>query len=87
MPNKKAAMKAYRQTKKRTVKNNRVKTHIKALTHQVADMVKGGKKDEALVLARKLQQAVAKAAKEHIIHKNKASNKTAAVYKKIASLK
>ncbi|HEU0051230.1 MAG TPA: 30S ribosomal protein S20 [Patescibacteria group bacterium] len=87
MPNKQAAMKAFRQTKKRTAKNRRVKTHLKALTHEVLTLIKAGKKQEAAGASKKLQQALGKAAKEHVIHKNKAAHHTSSVQKAVAAMK
>jgi len=87
MPNKRAASKALRQTKKNTAKNARMKTHIKKLSQQLNAAVKAGKKDDAVKIARTLQQAAAKAGKLHVFHKNKASRTISAVQKTINSAK
>ncbi|MBM3204573.1 30S ribosomal protein S20 [Candidatus Uhrbacteria bacterium] len=84
MPNKAAAAKALRQTKKHTVKNQRMKMHVKALIHQVQALAKEGKRDEALQTGRKLQQAIAKAARASVFHKNKAANKISALHKMLS---
>ena len=82
MPNKHAAIKDLRKSQKRQAHNNRIKTNIKALTKQVEEAAKAGKADELKALASKLQQAVAKAAKENVFHKNRASRKTSKAMKK-----
>ncbi len=87
MPNKKAAEKAFRQTKKHTAKNARAKTNIKALLSQFASFVKDGKKDEAKATFLKVQQAMAKAAREHIIHGNKAARKIGSAQKSLNTIK
>ena len=87
MPNKRAASKALRQTKKNTAKNARMKTHIKKLSQHLIAAVKAGKKDEAIKLAHTLQQAAAKAGKLHIFHKNKAGRTASAAQKTINAIK
>ena len=87
MPNKHAAIKALRQTKKHTTKNMRMKTHVRALTHQVHSLIKAGKKDEAVQTGRKLQQIIAKAAKTHLLHKNTAANKTSSLQRALNAMK
>ncbi len=87
MPNKHAAAKALRQTKKHTSKNFRMKSHIRALTHKVKDLINAGKKEEAIQAGRKLQQAIAKAAKTHLLHKNTAGNKTSSIQKALNTMK
>jgi small subunit ribosomal protein S20 len=82
MPNKHAAIKDLRKSQKRQAHNNRIKTNIKALTKQLDELAKAGKTDELKALASKLQQAVAKAAKENVFHKNRASRKTSKAMKK-----
>lgn len=80
MPNKHAAIKDLRKNVKHAARNNRLKTHVKSLTKQVMNLVKEGKKDEAKELGKKLQQAVAKGAKNQIFHSNKASRKISALH-------
>ena len=43
MPNKHAAIKDLRKSKKRAITNKRLKTHIKSLTQQLMSLVKEGK--------------------------------------------
>ena len=73
MPNKPAAMKDLRKSKKRAAKNALAKTHIKSLSRKFKDAVAAGKKDDAKKLVRDLQQMAAKAGQEHVYHANKSS--------------
>ncbi|KAA0206700.1 hypothetical protein EDM68_01185 [Candidatus Uhrbacteria bacterium] len=85
MPNKHAAIKDLRKNKRRAARNLREKTNVKALTKQLKALVKDGKKTEALALVAKLQQASAKAAKKHVIHRNKSRRLTSMAMKLTAS--
>ena len=87
MPNKHAAIKDLRKSRKRAVRNARMKTHVKSLERQFLALVKEGKKADALEIAKKLQQAASKAAKEHVIHSNKAGHKISRIHKTLAKLK
>ena len=87
MPNKHAAIKDLRKNKKRAVKNSRMKTHAKALLRQVKDLIKEGKKNEALTLATKAQQALAKAMKSGVFHKNKSARSISAMHKALIRAK
>ena len=80
MPNKHAAIKDLRKSAKHAERNNRLKTHVKALTKQLTGLMKDGKKDEAKELGKKLQQAIAKGAKNSVFHANKASRKISALH-------
>ena len=82
MPNKHAAIKDLRKNKRRAARNLRVKTNIRALVKQLEQFVKDGKTNEALPVVAKLQQASAKAAKNHVIHRNKARRLSSYAMKK-----
>lgn len=82
MPNKHAAIKDLRKNKRRAARNLREKTNIRALIKQLEQFVKEGKMTEALAVTTKLQQASAKAAKNHVIHRNKARRLTSYAMKK-----
>ena len=72
MPNLKTAKKNLRKTKKRTALNKQYKNKIDYLIRKI----KNGVKEEAKnlqELLKNLYKAVDKAAKEKVIHKNKAS--------------
>lgn len=83
MPNKHAAVKDLRKNKRRAERNIRLKTHVKALTKQMSELVKDNKRSEALELSRKLQQIIAKASKNHIFHGNKAARKTSTLHNQL----
>lgn len=73
MPNKKAAIKDLRQTKKHTLRNSLVKRNIKEIIKRGQKAVaKGEKVDD---LAKQLQKAVDKAVKSNILKANTASRK------------
>lgn len=87
MPNKHAAVKDLRKNKRRAERNALLKTHVKALTKQMNELIKEEKKTEAMELSRKLQQIVAKASKNHIFHPNKAARKTSALQTRLNKMK
>lgn len=84
MPNKHAAEKDLRKSRKHAIKNARIKTHVKALTSQLNGLIKEGKKSEAETLRRKLQQALDKAGKSHVFHSNKAGRRVSAASRMLA---
>ena len=86
MPNKHAAVKDLRKNKRRAERNIRLKTHVKALTKQMSELIKANKKTEALELSRKLQQVIAKASKNYIFHSNKASRKVSSMQRSLNKL-
>ncbi|MBI4239545.1 30S ribosomal protein S20 [Candidatus Uhrbacteria bacterium] len=86
MPHKQAAIKALRQTKKRTEHNALVKKNIAYLRKSSLKAVAAkdlGKAQEYFV---KLQKAIDKAAGKNIIKKNTAARKKARLIKKIHAL-
>ena len=87
MPNKHAAVKALRASKKRLEKNQRMRVHVKSLTKQLKAAVTGGKKAEAAEISRKLQQAVAKAGKTNVFHGNKAQRMASSSMRAVATMK
>lgn len=82
MPIIKAAVKALRQTKRRTIKNLQVKKNLELLNRQLKKALAGQQSAEAKKLIIALQAALDKAAKIHIIHKNKASRLKSRLMKK-----
>jgi small subunit ribosomal protein S20 len=83
MANIKSAKKAIRQTKKRTLRNAKVKREMKTLIKEVRNLAESGKKKEAeekFVLATK---KIDKAAKVHVIHKNTAARYKSRLAKRI----
>jgi len=83
MPNKKAAAKALRQTKKHALKNRTAKDTIKKTVKQVLRSIEAGELDKATKMLPQLSKIVDKAAKRNIIHKNKASRIKERVAKKV----
>lgn len=84
MPNKTAAMKSLRQSKKRQVTNALIKTDVRAKFKNIDALIKEGKLDEAKKLVQTFQKAIDKAAKRNVISKNKANRKKANLMKKIS---
>jgi len=86
MPNKKAAIKDLKQTKKRTLRNSLVKRNIKEIIKKGTKAVAKGEKVDAI--AKELQKAVDKAVKNNIIKANTGNRKKsrfASMVKKTAS--
>ena len=86
MPNKHAAIKDLRKNERRAARNARMKTHLKALDRHFQGLLKEGKAKEAKQLAEKLQQALSKAAKNAVIHKNKAARRLSATHQALKKL-
>jgi small subunit ribosomal protein S20 len=84
MPNKTAAMKSLRQSKKRQVVNSRIKTDARVKFKNIDTLIKEGKLDEAKKLIQAFQKAIDKAAKNNVISKNKASRKKSSLMKKLS---
>ena len=72
MPNTKSAQKAKRQQDRRRRENNRVKKDMKSAEKNFEIAVNDSEKSEEEVPVKQYQQKVDKAAKERIIHENKA---------------
>lgn len=87
MPIKQAAFKHIRQSKKRYLKNKRVKGNLKLLIKKSRGLIEAKKKDEAKELVIKAIQALDKAAQKKIIKKNTASRKKSRLMKRLNSLK
>lgn len=87
MPNKTAAMKSLRQSKKRQVTNARIKTDVRVKFKNIDALIKEGKLDEAKKLVQTFQKAIDKAAKKNVISKNKANRKKANLMKKLTPKK
>ncbi|MBD3328658.1 30S ribosomal protein S20 [Candidatus Peregrinibacteria bacterium] len=80
MANKKSALKELRKTQKRTTHNNRMKTHFKHLYRQCVDLIEANEMDKAKEKAVEFQQTADKAAKRHIISRNRANRKKSALW-------
>jgi small subunit ribosomal protein S20 len=75
MPQKKASMKDVRQIKKKTEKNRLLIRNMKELLKDAGRAAEAGDMAKAQEMARKLQQAVDKAAKVGILKANTAARK------------
>jgi small subunit ribosomal protein S20 len=84
MPNKTAAMKSLRQSKKRQATNSRIKIDVRAKFKNLDSLIKSGKLDEAKKMIATFQKAIDKAAKNNVISKNKANRKKASLMKAIS---
>lgn len=86
MPIKKNAVKALRQSKKRTLRNQAKKAAIKTAVKSTLHTLKTGGKDLE-VLLRSAQKALDKAAKTGAIKKNAARRKISRLMKKANALR
>ena len=84
MPNKAAARKAWRQTKKHLVWNIERK---EAFKNAIKKALKATSPDEAKKLVVAAQKALAKAAKRGVIKKNTAARKLSRLMKKLNTLR
>ena len=87
MPIKKAAFKQIRQTKKRTLRNKKVKDNLKYLIKKSRKLIEAKKKDEAKDWVVKTIKALDKAAQKKIIKKNTAARRKSRLMKRLNSLK
>ncbi|MEK7139264.1 MAG: 30S ribosomal protein S20 [Patescibacteria group bacterium] len=87
MPIKQAAKKALRQAKKRTARNFGLSKKIEFITKQIKRAVEGKNAADAAKMFSDLQQALDKAAKNHVIHANKGARTVSRWKKKINALK
>jgi ribosomal protein S20 len=79
MANKQSALKEIRKTVKRTEHNSRIKTNFKHLFRACTDLIQDGDMEGAKAKAIEFQQTADKAAKRHVISKNRANRKKAAL--------
>lgn len=86
MPNKHAAIKDLRKNKRRAARNARVRTNVKALVKKGKDLAASGSAD-LKEHAMKVQQAIDKAVKTGVIHRNAAARKKSALMKKLNAKK
>ncbi|MBT4516319.1 MAG: 30S ribosomal protein S20 [Candidatus Komeilibacteria bacterium] len=73
MPNKKAAIKDLKQTKKRTLRNSLIKRNIKEIIKKGKKAVIGGQKVDEI--SKELQKVVDKAVKNNILKPNAGNRK------------
>lgn len=84
MPNKPAARKALRQTKRHAIQNQ---VRRESLKNAVKNVMKAKSKEEAAKLIVAAQKALDKAAKSGVIKKNTASRKLSRIMTKLNTVK
>jgi small subunit ribosomal protein S20 len=87
MPITSAAIKAARQTITRNARRQPHKTYLKTMIRNFSDLVKEGKRAEAVAMLPKVYKAIDTAAKKHLIHKNNAANKKSLMARMVADKK
>ncbi|MCX8059285.1 MAG: 30S ribosomal protein S20 [Spirochaetes bacterium] len=75
MPNKKFAEKRDRQSKKRRLRNRMLKKLIKTQFKKILNLVKEGKKSDAIQAYNFYQKICDKAVKNNVLHKNGAARR------------
>ncbi len=70
-----SALKRSRQNLKRKLRNVSVKSELKTIEKRCINMIKAGKKDEAIEFFKFVAKKLDTAARKRIIHKNKAARK------------
>ncbi len=83
----KSAQKALRQSRRRRTFNLVRLTKLRRLVKQIRNLIKEGKKSEALKIIPQTYQAIDKAAKRGVIKKNTASRKKSRLAKAIDKIK
>jgi len=87
MPQMKAAEKALRQTKKRTVKNNQIKKNLDYLLRSFKKAINAKDGQKSQEIAKQLAKALDKAAQKQVIKKNNAARKKSRLMKKVKAIK
>ena len=77
MPNIKSAIKKARKDVRQTAANRGYRTRIHTLTRKVLELIEAKNAEGAAKAFREAQEAIDKAAKRRIIHKNTAARKIA----------
>lgn len=85
MPNKKAAIKDLRQSKKRAQRNASIKTHAKVHFNKAQELLNAGNVKDAAEMIKKFQQIADKAAKKNALTKNKVNRKKSKLMKAVAA--
>nr|WP_267914393.1 30S ribosomal protein S20 [Borreliella garinii] len=70
-----SALKRSRQNLKRKIRNVSVKSELKTIEKRCINMIKAGRKDEAIEFFKFVAKKLDTAARKRIIHKNKAARK------------
>ncbi|MCD4811110.1 30S ribosomal protein S20 [bacterium] len=86
MPNLRTSIKDLRQTKKRTVFNDRLRNRVKKATKRFNALIEEKKLDEATKALPQVNKVLDKAAKKHIIKKGNASRNKSRLAAKLNNL-
>lgn len=86
MPNLQTSIKDLRQTKRRTVYNNRLRNRIKRSTKRFDDLIEVGKYEEAEKALPQVYKVLDKAAKKNVIKKGNASRTKSRLASKLNKL-
>ncbi len=82
MPNIKSAVKRVEITRKRTIRNTRIKSALKTTIRRFEEAMKVADRDEAGLKLKKAVVAIDKAVTKGILHKNAASRKKSRLTKR-----
>ncbi len=80
-------MKRVKQSEKRQLRNQAVKTKIKTQVGKMTIALTGKDKDKVEEIFRETAHIISSAASKHIIHKNTASRKISRIAKKVNAFK
>jgi small subunit ribosomal protein S20 len=86
MPNLQTSIKDLRQTKRRTVYNDRLRNRIKRATKRFDTLIEEGKYDEAEKTLPQVYKVLDKAAKKNVIKKGNASRRKSRLASKLNKL-
>lgn len=86
MPNIKSAAKRVEITRKRTIRNARIKSALKTTIRKFEEAMKAANREEAGTKLRKAVVAIDKAVTKGILHKNAAARKKSRLTKKFNKL-
>lgn len=87
MPILQSSIKSARQSEVRRARRQPFKTGMKTEIRRIHDLVKAGKKDEALKALSKAYKAIDTAEKKHLIHWKNAARKKSNLAKAVAQKK
>lgn len=87
MPIKQSSIKDVRRIGRRTARNLQVKRGLKKLERTLSRALAANELKAAAEAATKLQQALAKAAKRHILHRNAAARQTGQASRAVNALR
>jgi len=83
MPNHKSSLKRVRQTKKRTLRNNSIKSALKTMLKTVDVSISEGDNEKVQESFSKAMPAIDRAASKGVIHKRNAARKKSRLAKRV----